>query len=120
MPADEPDRPVALIYRNARFDPLPNLLPVMVSVRECMEIALSKVEIHEPHELPEEFPEFVDKLRAMNGNPVFDKLAAAYHKINHEIILAEANVEPTDDFHLEDMRKERLKLKDAIFDMLRH
>jgi hypothetical protein len=80
---------------------------------------LTDTQVHEPHELPEEFPEFAEKMRALQGNPVFDKLAAAYHKINHEIIMAEANVEPTDDFHLEDMRKERLKLKDQIFAMLR-
>jgi len=81
---------------------------------------LSDKQIHEPHELPEEFPEYAERMRALQGDSRFDKLAAAYHKINHEIIMAESNVEPTDDFHLEDMRKERLKLKDQLFVLLRH
>lgn len=80
---------------------------------------MTDTQVHEPHELPEEFPEFAEKMRALQGNSQYDMLAAAYHKINHEIIMAEANVEPTDDFHLEDMRKERLKLKDQIFALLR-
>lgn len=80
---------------------------------------MSDTQIHDPHELPEEFPEFAEKMRALKGNVQFERLAAAYHKINHEIIMAEANVEPTDDFHLEDMRKERLKLKDQLFALLK-
>jgi uncharacterized protein YdcH (DUF465 family) len=74
---------------------------------------------HTPHELHEEFPEYADKLHALRGKAHFDKLADSYHEVNRAIHRAETDVEPTDDFHLEDMRKERLRLKDQIFSMLR-
>jgi len=74
---------------------------------------------HTPHELREEFPEFADKLGTMRANAHFARLADAYHEVNRAIHRAETDVEPTDDFHLEDMRKQRLQLKDEIFAMLR-
>lgn len=74
---------------------------------------------HTPHELREEFPEFADKMSAMRQNAHFAKLADAYHDVNRAIHRAETNVEPTDDAHLEAMRKQRLKLKDDIFAILR-
>jgi uncharacterized protein YdcH (DUF465 family) len=74
---------------------------------------------HTPHELREEFPEFADKISAMRSNAHFAKLADAYHEVNRAIHRAETDVEPTDDAHMEDMRKQRLRLKDDIFAMLR-
>jgi len=74
---------------------------------------------HTPHELREEFPEFAQQIHALHANGHFAKLADAYHEINRAIHRAETNVQPTDDAHLEDMRKQRLKLKDDIFAMLR-
>lgn len=74
---------------------------------------------HTPHELREEFPEFADKLTAMRTNAHFVKLADAYHEVNRAIHRAETDVEPTDDPHMETMRKERLHLKDQIYAMLR-
>lgn len=74
---------------------------------------------HVPHELPEEFPEHAEKIYALKGEDAhFAKLFDAYHEVNRAIHRAETNIEPTDDFHLEDMRKERLRLKDEIFGML--
>jgi len=74
---------------------------------------------HTPHELPEEFPEHVEKMHEMKqSNAHFAKLFDAYHDANRAIHRAETNVEPTDDFHMEEMRKERLKLKDEIYGML--
>ena len=70
---------------------------------------------HVPHELAEEFPHMVDEissLKANNGH--FARLFDDYHKINRAIHRAETNVEPTDDFHMLEMRKERLHLKDEI------
>jgi uncharacterized protein len=74
---------------------------------------------HTPHELAEEFPEHVAKMHEMKQSDAhFAKLFDAYHDINRAVHRAETNVEPTDDFNMESMRKERLKLKDEIFGML--
>ncbi|PCJ86005.1 MAG: hypothetical protein COA52_15525 [Hyphomicrobiales bacterium] len=72
-----------------------------------------------PHELAEEFPEHVDKIRdlKMNNNH-FVRLFDEYHTLNRDIHRAETNVEPTDDFHMEDMRKKRIRLKDELYGML--
>lgn len=73
-----------------------------------------------PHELHEEFPEHVAKLHELKeGNAHFRKLHDEYHHVNRTIHRAETNVEPMSDFHLEDLRKQRLRLKDEIFGMLR-
>ena len=72
-----------------------------------------------PHELAEEFPEYVEKMHEMKlSNAHFVKLFNEYHDLNREIHRAETNIEPTDDFHMEDMRKQRLRLKDEIYGML--
>ncbi|WP_422369981.1 YdcH family protein [Hoeflea sp.] len=74
---------------------------------------------HTPHELAEEFPEHTAKLHELKQSDAhFAKLSDAYHDVNRAIHRAETNVEPTDDFHMEEMRKERLKLKDEIYGML--
>ena len=72
-----------------------------------------------PHELAEEFPEHVDKIRdlKMNNNH-FVRLFDEYHTLNRDIHRAETNVEPTNDFHMEDMRKKRIRLKDELYGML--
>ena len=74
---------------------------------------------HTPHELTEEFPEKVDlihKLSQSNGH--FLRLTEEYHEVNRAIHRAETNVEPTDQFNEEAMRKTRLRLKDEIAAML--
>jgi uncharacterized protein len=72
-----------------------------------------------PHELADEFPQFVDKMHALKaGNAHFARLFDAYHEVNRAIHRAETDVEPADDFHIEDMRKKRLALKDEIHAML--
>lgn len=75
---------------------------------------------HTPHELAEEFPEHVDAIRELKGSdPHFAKLADRYHSLNRDIHRAETDVEPTDDLHAEEMKRERLRLKDEIFAMLK-
>jgi uncharacterized protein YdcH (DUF465 family) len=70
---------------------------------------------HVPHELAEEFPDQKDEinaLRARDGH--FSRLVDKYHEVNRAIHRAETNVEPTDDYHMIEMRKTRLRLKDDI------
>ncbi len=70
---------------------------------------------HVPHELAEEFPMHTSKLqRLKDGDAHFSRLFDKYHEINRAIHRAETNVEPTDDLHMIEMRKQRLHLKDQI------
>lgn len=74
---------------------------------------------HTPHELAEEFPEHVDKMRELKmSNGHFAKLFDEYHEVNRAVHRAETKVEPTDDAHMEEMRKNRMRLKDEIYGML--
>ena len=49
----------------------------------------------------------------------FRKLHDEYHTLNRTIHRGETNVEPMDDVRMETMRKQRLKLKDEIYGMLK-
>lgn len=72
-----------------------------------------------PHELVDEFPELVDRMHDLKvENARFAKLTEDYHEVNRAIHRAETKIEPTDDLHLEDMRKQRMVLKDEIYGML--
>lgn len=74
---------------------------------------------HTPHELAEEFPEHVEKIHTLKmENAHFAKLFDTYHDVNRAIHRAETDIEPTTDFHMEEMRKTRLWLKDEIYGML--
>ena len=74
---------------------------------------------HVPHELAEEFPEHADKMHELKtSNAHFLKLFDEYHEINRAVHRAETNIEPTDDLHMEEMRKKRMHLKDEIYGML--
>ena len=74
---------------------------------------------HTPHELAEEFPEFVEKMHELkSSNAHFARISDEYHEINRAVHRAETNVEPTDDFNMETMRKQRMALKDEIYGML--
>lgn len=72
-----------------------------------------------PHQLAEEFPEHVGKirhLREVDGH--FHRITDEYDAVNRAIHRAETDIEPTDDFRMADMRRERMRLKDEIFGML--
>ena len=74
---------------------------------------------HVPHELHEEFPDLADKIHQMKTeNAHFHKLFEEYHEVNRAVHRAETDVEPTDDTHMEEMRKKRLALKDELYGML--
>ncbi|MEM6438819.1 MAG: DUF465 domain-containing protein [Pseudomonadota bacterium] len=74
---------------------------------------------HVPHELAEMLPEHVEAMHAKKGHDAhFDKLAEAYHTLNRDIHRAETDVEPTDDFHMQEMRRKRLALLDEIKGLL--
>ncbi len=75
---------------------------------------------HTPHELAEEFPgdtEVLHNLKMENAH--FRKLSDEYHTINREIHRIEIEVEPASDEAWEDLKKQRLLLKDQIALMIR-
>lgn len=73
-----------------------------------------------PHELHEEFPEYVEKLHDLKvADAHFAKLADEYHDVNDEIHRIETKVEPASPVHEEELRKKRMVLKDEIAKMLR-
>ena len=74
---------------------------------------------HTPHELHEEFPEFAEKMTALKESDAhFAKLFDEYHEVNRAVHRAETLVEPTDQFHEEELRKRRAVLKDQLYRIL--
>lgn len=74
---------------------------------------------HTPHELAEEFPDKVEAIHSLKlSDAHFAALADKYHDVNRAVHRAETNVEPTDDLHMQDLRKERMALKDEIWAIL--
>lgn len=74
---------------------------------------------HVPHELAEEFPDQAAALQALKAeNAHFAKLVDEYHTVNRAIHRAETNVEPVDQLAENEMRKQRMALKDEIARML--
>ncbi|AMM84649.1 DUF465 domain-containing protein [Martelella sp. AD-3] len=72
-----------------------------------------------PHELADEFPDLVDRMHALKvEDPRFARLLDEYHEVNRAVHRAETKIEPTDDTHMEVMRKRRMVLKDEIYGML--
>lgn len=72
------------------------------------------------HPLVEEFPEYrslIHDLKAKNLH--FRRLAHEYEGIDKSIVRIEQGIEVSSDDYLEEVKKERLHLKDLIFQMLR-
>lgn len=75
--------------------------------------------LHEHKSLEEEMPEFtaeIEKLRKENTH--FEKLYTKLEKLDNEIHRHEADIEPISDEHMEDLKKDRLKIKDEMHNML--
>jgi uncharacterized protein YdcH (DUF465 family) len=67
------------------------------------------------HELTDECPEQAGAIAALRTEDEgFAKLADDFDALQTEIVRAETNEAPTDDFHLEDMKKRRLSMLDEI------
>lgn len=72
------------------------------------------------HDLHHEFPEFDKEIHhlKMNDNH-FARLFTDYHEVNQEVHRIEQGVENTSDEYIEQRKKQRLKLKDELFVMLK-
>jgi uncharacterized protein YdcH (DUF465 family) len=74
---------------------------------------------HTPHELADDFPDKADEIHALKQSDAhFGKLAETYHEINRAVHRAETGVEPISDQAEQQMRRERMALKDEIAGML--
>ncbi len=73
----------------------------------------------EKHDLIHELPEFHDLIHELKvSDPEFRRLYDEYHEVEHEVRRIEENVEVASDEYLEERKKLRLKLKDALFEIL--
>lgn len=72
------------------------------------------------HDLHKEFPELSDKIHVLKtGNHHFARLFDQYGSLDNEIVKAEEGIAPMDGLALEALKKERLKLKDDLYQMLK-
>ncbi|MFN4090390.1 MAG: YdcH family protein [Alphaproteobacteria bacterium] len=75
---------------------------------------------HVPHELAEDFPDDAALIHALKrDNAHFARLADAYHVVNRAVHRIETKVEAASDVRHEELRRERMRLKDEIAAMLR-
>ncbi|HEV7336076.1 MAG TPA: YdcH family protein [Bosea sp. (in: a-proteobacteria)] len=68
-----------------------------------------------PHTLADEFPGLGDAIHKLKiANPDFAQLLVRYDEVNDQVHLAETNITPVDQLTETELRKERLRIKDAI------
>ncbi|MDR2186807.1 MAG: YdcH family protein [Azonexus sp.] len=71
------------------------------------------------HDLYQEFPEMRDAIDALKaGNALFARLFFSYNRLTGKVEDLEEHDMPIADFTLEDMKKQRLKLKDELYHIL--
>lgn len=76
--------------------------------------------LHEKHDLVHELPEHRDTIHDLKlSNSYFARLFDQYHQVNHEVHRIETGVETTSDEYLDDRKKQRLHLKDELFEIIR-
>ena len=73
------------------------------------------------HPLIEEFPEYKEQMHDLKlTNAYFRRLAHEYEGIDKSVVRAEQGIETVNDDYLAEIKKERLHLKDLIYQMLRN
>lgn len=73
----------------------------------------------EHHPLVKEFPEYQQKIHDLKlNNAHFAKLCDEYEHLDKEVFRIEAHDEPVTDMDLENLKKQRLHLKDELYRFL--
>ncbi len=73
----------------------------------------------EHHDLQTEFPDMADAIQILKaGNAHFARLVGSYDRLTGKVEDLEAHDMPVADFTLEDMKKQRVKLKDELYHLL--
>ncbi len=71
------------------------------------------------HDFYREFPEHQEAIRQLKqASPHFARLFADYRRVNREVERAEEHDVPLSDVSFEDLKKQRLKLKDELYALL--
>jgi uncharacterized protein YdcH (DUF465 family) len=74
---------------------------------------------HVEHELPQKFPEKIDKMREMKMSDAhFSRLYDEYHEINRRVHRIEARGVDRSESFFEDLKKKRIFLLDELTQML--
>lgn len=74
----------------------------------------------EPHDLVHEFPDLLAKIDEMrSNNDTFASLMRDYDELDARIRRIEELGNPVADETIEELKKERLLLKDELYDLLR-
>jgi len=70
---------------------------------------------HVPHELAEEFPDKIERIRELRQSDAhMSRLFDEYHELNRTIHRVETDIEPMSDMEAIRLRKSRMALKDEI------
>ncbi len=71
------------------------------------------------HDLQQEFPDMADAIDALKAsNACFARLIGSYNRLTGKVEDLEEHDMPVADFTLEDMKKQRVKLKDELYHLL--
>ncbi len=72
------------------------------------------------HDLVSELPEYREQIHALKtGNAHFARLFDEYHVVNREVMRLEGEGVPVADVAFENLKKQRLTLKDQLYTMLK-
>jgi uncharacterized protein YdcH (DUF465 family) len=73
----------------------------------------------EHHHILQEFPQYKDKIHELKlRDPAFAELIDKYNALDDEIYRIEEQIETPSDDYTEGLKKQRLQLKDQLFQML--
>ena len=73
----------------------------------------------EKHDLIHEFPEHKERIHTLKlENNYFLRLFDEYHDVANQVRNIENEVEAASDVYLEDMKKQRLLLKDKLYTLI--
>ena len=73
----------------------------------------------EKHDLIHEMPDSKEAIHHLKTNDNhFRNLFDEYHEVEHDVHRFETGAENTSDEHLEDLKKQRLNLKDQLFHII--
>lgn len=75
--------------------------------------------LNEKHDLIHELPEHKELIHTLKmENSHFSRLFDEYHDVDHEVRRIETGAETTADDYLDTRKKQRLLLKDQLFEMI--
>jgi uncharacterized protein YdcH (DUF465 family) len=75
---------------------------------------------NEQHDLVHEFPEYRERIHELKlRDPHFRHQFDVYHTVDRQVHRAETDLEPMADEALEELKRQRLRLKDELYALLK-